>query len=188
MNRVFIIHGAYGNPEENWFPWLKHELENVAGADCEVIVPKFPTPEGQNLANWRAIFAQYLRGLDSESILVGHSIASAFLLDVIERVEVPIKAAFLVAAFAKTLGAPEVDEINRTFVERSFAWDKIKANCNNFFIYYSDNDPYVPADYSIDIADKLAGVKIKINGAGHFNTNAGYNKFELLLEDIKKQL
>ncbi len=23
----FIIHGIYGHPEENWFPWLKKELE-----------------------------------------------------------------------------------------------------------------------------------------------------------------
>jgi predicted alpha/beta hydrolase family esterase len=26
--RVFIIHGWEGYPEEGWFPWLKKELEN----------------------------------------------------------------------------------------------------------------------------------------------------------------
>lgn len=41
MANVIIIHGAYGNPEENWFPWLKKELEKL---DCRVFVPKFPTP------------------------------------------------------------------------------------------------------------------------------------------------
>ncbi len=24
---AFIIHGSYGNPEENWIPWLKRELQ-----------------------------------------------------------------------------------------------------------------------------------------------------------------
>ena len=27
MQRVFIIHGWDGYPEEGWFPWLKKELE-----------------------------------------------------------------------------------------------------------------------------------------------------------------
>ena len=27
MTKVILIHGAYGNPEENWFPWLKEEQQ-----------------------------------------------------------------------------------------------------------------------------------------------------------------
>jgi esterase/lipase len=44
--KVFIIHGVGGYPEENWFPWLKAELENRGH---EVHVPQFPTPENQAL-------------------------------------------------------------------------------------------------------------------------------------------
>ena len=28
MNFI-IIHGIYGHPEENWFPWLKNKLEGM---------------------------------------------------------------------------------------------------------------------------------------------------------------
>ena len=30
MTNAIIIHGAYGSPEENWFPWLKMKLEEIA--------------------------------------------------------------------------------------------------------------------------------------------------------------
>ena len=34
--KFFIIHGAYGNPNENWIPWLKESLERRAeGKICE---------------------------------------------------------------------------------------------------------------------------------------------------------
>ena len=46
MTNIIIIHGSYGNPNENWFPWLKSELKKLK---CNVFVPKFPTPENQSL-------------------------------------------------------------------------------------------------------------------------------------------
>ena len=56
MKNIFIIHGAYGNPEENWIPWLKTELERLG---CNVSAPRFPTPENQSLENWTKIFNKY---------------------------------------------------------------------------------------------------------------------------------
>jgi hypothetical protein len=41
MRNIFIIHGSYGYPEENWFPWLKKELSKLGH---RVFVPKFPIP------------------------------------------------------------------------------------------------------------------------------------------------
>lgn len=49
---VIIVHGAYGHPQENWFDWLKKELENMA-VPCHV--PPLPTPENQGLDQWLEI-------------------------------------------------------------------------------------------------------------------------------------
>jgi len=65
---------------------------------------------------------------------------------------------------------------------------KKKQNCKQFFIYHSDNDPYVPIECANELADKL-GVKPKIiKNAGHFNEKAGYLEFEYLFNDIKQLL
>jgi uncharacterized protein len=185
MTKVFIIHGAYGSPRENWFPWLKSELEKL---NCEVFVPEFPTPENQSLENWEKVFAKYENQIDSETIFVGHSLAPAFLLSVLERINTSIKCSFFVSSFIRFLDNKDFDIINRTFVDKKFNWQKIKENCKKFFIYHSDNDPYVPIECAYEIANPL-GVKVEIiKDAGHFNQDAGYTKFERLLDDIKSIL
>jgi len=184
-NNVFIIHGAYGYPGENWFPWLKSGLEKLG---CQVFVPKFPTPEGQSLENWLKVFDDYRRYLDKDTIVVGHSLGPAFLLNVIEKLDTPIRAAFFVAGFVGLLGNSVFDEINKSFVDRAFDWKKIKQNCQKFYIFHSDNDPYVPLGKAEELARNLGTEVILVKNAGHFNEKAGYIKFDLLLEKIKSEL
>ena len=185
MTNIFIIHGAYGNPEENWFSWLKSELEKL---DCRVFVPKFPTPENQSLENWLKIFEDYKQYLNKSSIVVGRSLGPAFLLNVLEKLNKPIKAAFFVSGFTGLLGNPDIDNINKSFVDKSFDWQKIKQNCPKFFVFHSDNDPYVPLEKAKQFAKNLGVDVILVKNAGHFNEKAGYTKFDLILEKIKNEL
>src|SRR3989338_8071403 len=184
MNNVFIVHGAYGDPDGNWFPWLKKELHNLG---CKVIVPKFPTPENQSLKSWLKTLDKYKEYLNDDCILIGHSIGPAFLLSVLETRKA--KAAFFVAGFiGKFTGKwadPQFDIINKTFAEKSFEWKAIKHNCKKFYLFYSDNDPYVPIKKANELG-KCLGVKpILIKGAGHFDETSGYTKFNELLEVLK---
>lgn len=185
MTNFFIIHGAYGTPEENWFPWLKQKLEE---SGYEVIVPKFPTPEDQSLDNWNTTFSDYENKIDKDTIIIGHSLAPAFLLSVLERIDQPIKGAFFISGFLRLLGDNTIDSINKTFVDKEFDWSKIKQNCKQFFVYHSDNDPYVPIECATELADKLKIKPMIIKDAGHFNKASGYTRFELLLDDIKSLL
>lgn len=183
--RVIIIHGAYGSPKENWIPWLKNELEKLG---CEVTVPRFPTPKGQKLNKWLEILNNTIQKWDEDIIFVGHSLGPALILKKIEELGKPIKAAFLVSGFIGKLGLAEFDPINASFFEKSFNWAKIKNNCKKFFVYNSDNDPYVSLSKGEELAKNL-GVKLNvIHNAGHINAAAGYTKFPRLLEDIKRVL
>ena len=182
--RIVIVHGAYGNPDENWFPWLQDELEKLGQ---RVITPQFPTPEGQQLETWLQILDQAVGEYGSDIIFVGHSLGPALILRKLEQLDLdsPVRGAFLVSGFLGELGLPEFDEINANFFESKFDWGKIRFNCRRFFVYNSDNDPYVPLDKGRELAEKLCTDLTVIHGAGHINAAAGYTKFEKLLSDIK---
>lgn len=181
----FFIHGAYGNPEENWFPWLKSKLEKLGH---EVIVPQFPTPENQAFENWMKVIEPHLSTFSSDTVLVAHSLGPVFAVSLLERISVKIRACFFVAGFTGKLGIEKFDSINATFTEKEFDWEKIKRNCAEFFVYGSDNDPYVPQKMEEEFARNLGTELVLIRGAGHFNEKAGYTTFPRLLEDISQRL
>ncbi len=176
MTKILIVHGVGGYPEENWFLWLKKELENRSD---QVLVPQFPTPEGQTLSNWLKVLEKYK--IDKDTIVVGHSLGVPFLLNVIEKQQV--KAAFLVAGFVGKAGN-KFDDSMKTFAQRDFDWQKIKKNCKRFYVFHSDNDPYISLDKAKEVAEKLGVKIILIKGAGHFNSAAGYDEFPKLLKKI----
>jgi predicted alpha/beta hydrolase family esterase len=57
---AFIIHGSGGNPESNWFPWLKEQLESLG---VKTYVPEFPIGKQQTLQNWLSKLRERVRKL-----------------------------------------------------------------------------------------------------------------------------
>lgn len=184
MTNVFIIHGSRGSNKGHWFPWLKQELENLG---CKVFLPQFPI-ENQNLSDWLKEFNKIEAYLDENSLMVGHSLGNPFIMNVLQRRNSTIKAAFFVAGFTQLLNNPIYDPINKTFVEKGFDWKKIKQNCKKFYLFQSNNDPYIPLKEAELLAKNLETELIIVQNAGHFVKSNGYEKFELLLEKIKKEL
>lgn len=178
MNSVFIIHGADGHPQENWFPWLKKELETIGH---QVFVPQFPTPKNQTLKNWLKVINKYQ--ITQDTIWIGQSLGVPFILNLLE--EHKARAAFLVAGFTGLAENP-YDPGMKTFAQRTFNWTKIKKNCANFEVFHSDDDPYLKLEKGQALADHLKVKLTFIPHAGHFNTASGYQTFPLLLEQIKK--
>ncbi|MDD3862077.1 MAG: alpha/beta hydrolase [Candidatus Gracilibacteria bacterium] len=181
MPNAFIIHGVGGTPQENWFPWLKSQLEQLG---YQVFIPQFTTPEGQNLENWLATFKDYEKNINEESIIIGHSLGVPFAINLIEKHK--FKSAFLVAGFVGSTGNI-FEEGMKTFTHRDFDWEKINENCQKFYIFNSDNDPYVQPEKGQELKSKLKNSElITVKGAGHLNQSAGYTKFPLLLTKIKE--
>jgi predicted alpha/beta hydrolase family esterase len=181
MKYAIIFHGTEGHPQENWIPWLKDQLEKF---DYDVIVPQFPTPKNQNPQAWFAVFKNYEKYLNPNTILIGHSCGGAFLLRVLEKIGVQIKAAVFVAASAG-IKPIKYYEVDRPFVEKPFDWNKIRNSSSNFFVFHSEDDPLICIENGEKIAQEIGVDLIRLKDAGHFNKAAGYVKFELLLEKLK---
>ena len=64
----------------------------------------------------------------------------------------------------------------------------ITIECKKFYVFHSDNDPYVSLENGKTLSKKLNTELIFIRNAGHFNTNSGYKEFRGLLEKIKGEL
>jgi hypothetical protein len=180
--RAVIVHGSYGSPDENWFPWLASELRKI---DCRVVVPKLPTPEGQSLQRWRDAFAVGVGPLNSDTILIGHSLGAGFILNLLEDSPTPVRGTFLVSGFLDKLGLDAFDRINESFVCRTFAWDHIRGNAGVVHVYNSDDDPYVPLEKGRELAKHFNIELTVLHNAGHVNAKAGFTTFPQLLKDIE---
>lgn len=178
MANFILIHGTGGNPDECFYPWLRKELEK---RKHKVYAPFFPTPVGQTLENWMKEFEPYWKHVTEETVFVGRSIGPVFILRLLERTKVRIKAAFLVAGFCSDLGVQEFEPLIETFVEKPFNWKKIMSNCGRFFVYHADNDPVIPLEKGEELARNLGMDITLVRGAEHF----WFKEFPQILTDIR---
>lgn len=185
-NNVLIFHGTEGYPEENWFPWLKKELE---AKGCKVIVPQFPSPPvvPAKVSEWFYVLKNYEQFIDENTIIIGHSLGGVFALRVLEQLKHPIRAVFLTGT---PIGIKPILNYDRdsSFSGFDFDWEKIKNNSKHFTVYHSDNDPYVSLENGEQLAKELGVELTFIPNAGHFNAKAGYLTFPELLEKVSKIL
>ncbi len=184
MSNAFIIHGTEGYPEENWFPWLKEKLEEF---NYKVFVPQFPTPENQDPEHWFEVFKDYEKYLKTDTIIVAHSGGCAFLLRLLESIDVKINIAVFVAPPLGIMPIKYIDA-DRPFLLKSFDWNKIRNSAKHFLVFHSEDDPFICIGNGEKLAEELDTDLIRLKDAGHFNAKAGYLKFDLLFEKLKELL
>ncbi len=181
-----IIHGTEGYPEENWFPWLKSQLESEG---YQVFVPQFPSPPiiPANIEEWWKVLEEYKDIITEETIIIGHSLGGLFTLRILEKLPHPIKLAVTIGS---PVGIEPIANFDRdsAFCGFDLDWEKIKTTSKNFIIFQSDNDPYVCLGNEEFLAEKLETDLSFVPNAGHFNATAGYTEFPQLMKQLKPYL
>ena len=169
MKRALIIHGFGSNSREHWFQEEKVTLEKMG---YQVTVPDMPHASEPVKEEWLEVVRKFK---PSESdILIGHSLGAPTILRYLEEAENKVGKVFLLSAFAEDLNPfsedkHTFDDINNFIVDTPFDWNKIKKNCDEFYVIHETNDPYVPKECGMRVAQNLSGNLVLCEGDCHFD-------------------
>lgn len=179
MYDYVIVHGSYGHPFENWFPWL---FEKLSADGKNVLAPQFPCGKGyQNYENWEKVLNAYKTMIDENTTFIGHSLSPAFIVDYLIKNMLKVKKLVCVAPFYGAINIPDFDEVNNPFFILSDTnVQGITCLAEKRICFISKTDPYVPNELSLEFANRMKAEIIMVDNAGHFNKSAGYSSFEQL--------
>lgn len=182
-NNYFLVHGSFGNPYVNWFPYLYKELE---ARDKTVYCPDFPIGiELQNYDNWSKLIRYYydLGIINENTTIVGHSIAPIFICKFLIENRIKVNKLVFVCGFNNYFGInEEYDAVNKTMYMDNV--EDIHNYCNDIVCFYTKNDPYVKYDIEKEFVDKVSTKQIVIDNGGHLNSEFGYIEFKELLDEV----
>lgn len=175
MKKVLILHGTNGKSGDNWFPWLKSQLE---AAGREVWVPDLPRAEAPHIRRYNDfILAREDWDFDADTTIVGHSSGAVAALGLLAALPEGIRVAevVLVGAFKDNLGRNDLDGL----FERPLDYGLIKGRASKFTLYHSDDDPFCPLEQAKFLAHVLEGDLILMPGQKHFSvgTDPKYTVF-----------
>ena len=165
MKRAIIVHCWSGYPNYCWYSFVKSELE-LAGFSVEV--PEFPNTDAPREDAWVPFLREVVGHPDDQLFLIGHSIGCATIMRYLETLGAheQIGGAVFVAGFTNDLGFPELSNFFKTPINFPLVRSKLK---NGLIAIHSDNDPYVPLEFS-EILNRELGAEIIIkSGMGHFS-------------------
>lgn len=188
MKYIFINHGFMGSNIENWFPWVKNEIDDD---NTQVIIPQYPIDKDRHFYEyWKKVLDIYkeFNYINSDSIIIGHSSGCAFTIKYLIENNIKVNKLIMVSGFNNYFSKDEDDfhkKVNQSFYMTDEYLIEIRNLSDEIICIYGDNDPYIPQDIFHDFALKLNAKEVVIKNGGHLNKRAGYEKFWELLKYIK---
>ncbi|MBP7708582.1 alpha/beta hydrolase [Candidatus Pacearchaeota archaeon] len=162
---VVIVHGSPVEKEEvstynkHWIPLLKKKLEEKK---IKVITPLMPNPWEPDYNNWKKVFEK--NKIDENSILVGHSSGTTFLVRWLGDTKKKIKKLILVAPWKLPW---EESKSSKEFCNYKIN-PELKNNVKEI-VYFTSNDEEEDGKESLRIFNKaLPGKVIELKNHGHF--------------------
>ncbi|MFA7707436.1 MAG: alpha/beta hydrolase [Candidatus Pacearchaeota archaeon] len=179
--QIMIIPGN-GNTDisENWFPYIKKELEKLG---LKVIAKNMPDPDLARKEYWLPFIEKNLEK-NEDSVLIGHSSGAVAILRYLENYK--IKGAIIVGACYTYLS--DEKEKKSGYFDNEWQWDKIKNNASWIVQFASTDDPYIPIEEQRYIKNKLITEYHEYNNEGHFGSDTHKTEFPKIVEIIRKKL
>lgn len=186
MNCI-IVHGSNstekeakeGKPENerHWKHWLKEQLEKRG---IEVSNQLYPEDWLPDYKRWKKIFEK--NKINDNTILVGHSAGTAFILRWLAENKRKVNKIILVAPSVIKWGKDNEGLSDLKDFEFDYS---LKKYFNKLVVLYSDNDDEDIIESAKEVNSRLGGELICIKGKGHFTEgDMGTDEFPELLNTI----
>jgi uncharacterized protein len=179
--RVILIHGnGNSKPTDNWFPYLKKELEKLS---IKVDAPQFPDTRLARSSFWLPFLKNELQA-DESTVLIGHSSGAIAAMRYAETQ--PILGSALIGAYYTDLGN-ENEKLSGYF-DTPWDWEAIKKNQKWIIQFASVNDPWIPIREAHVVRDRLQTAYYESPDQGHFGGDYYKETFPELLEAIEEKI
>lgn len=187
MKRAYIIHGWGGEPNSNWHPWLKKELEKN---NFKVEVPAMPNTDEPEIKSWVSKLSEVVGKADEETYFIGHSIGCQTILRYLEGLKSKIGGVVFVAGWfnltKEAMPGEEEEKIAKPWIETPINIEKVKKACNKIIAIFSDNDPYVDLEENKTAFEKLNAEIVVEKNKGHFDDESKTTKLPSALKAVLK--
>ncbi|MBT4277169.1 hypothetical protein HOD96_00255 [Candidatus Falkowbacteria bacterium] len=190
--KCIIIHGCPSNAEKamdpetrtydkHWLPWTKQQLEE-RGIKTET--PLMPSPWEPVYEDFKSEFEKL--EIDENTVLIGHSCGSAFLVRWLGESKRKISKLFLVAPWKTTDRHGTKNECKEKFY--TYDIDESIKDCVEEIVMFTANDEDPKGKKSLKIFhDVLGGEIIELQNHGHYTMgDMGTEKFPELVDKIVK--
>jgi leucyl-tRNA synthetase len=183
VKRAILLHGRAGDPNKNYHPWLKKELENLG---IETHTPKMPSVDNEPDDIEQADFIQNNYQLDEQTVIVGHSFGAIVALRLLER-GIKVNGVVLVATpYSGKFTDGQTRASVTVAAKKGFDFETIKKNAQYFEVLSDLTDDIVPTTDGEELARRL-GVKLTTGTASqpHFCGNQEPVVLDSLIPQIK---
>lgn len=180
-----IIHRWGGSPSDDWYPWLKVELE---ARGYRVIVPAMPNADVPEITPWVQTLRTTLANNPAhEVLLVGHSIGCQAIIRYLAEAFVPVARALFVAGWVELMGlSGEEQVIAEPWLTDHINTAAAKAHLGSSVAFFSGDDPLVPLSNQDFFRDRLGSRIVMLDGYGHFDEGFNASEIPELLTYIEK--
>ncbi len=136
-----LLHGYNSSPRQNFFPWLKKELEKKG---YKVQAPSLPHPEDPRVTEQVAYALKHV-SFDKNTVILGHSFGGIVARKILEHIAHPVRRTILVGTFIENKFLN-----NDSFAPYAFDWKfdvkKIKENAGEVIILHDIKDKFIYPD------------------------------------------
>ena len=187
---VLLIDGLGGDGTSNWLPWLKQSLENFGYKVLSHALPNFDKPDYSETI---AFLKDLLKDFKGSLSVVAHSLGAVTACSVISELNIKVDKLILVSpADTKTdilnritehFGADAIQAVEKYISSAKIDWKKVNESVSHSYLYFSDNDPYIPEE----IKEQWKGLEAKTRNfhkKGHFDKKAGVTQLPEIFIDL----